>query len=463
MPEQYPEYWEVPSMELSEYLDTVSEQIRCKKARIMVREELENHVQEQSDAYEADGMTPSEAKREAVRQMGDPIETGTALNRIHRPHLEWKFLILVLLLSALGLALQYMTCYTGLFGGISGDLADYFWKRQCFFTVAGLAVLAAVYIVDYTILGRYPLLLWFGYFVVIFIIANTHVVIMGKVRIYNYLTLFLPLYAGVLYRFRTKGYGAVAVCYLLSFMPFFMGLKTIMVHGSLELAGGCFLLLLIAVWKGFFHVKKARTIAALIAVPVLTLLLLYWKGTDLGVLHTYQMVRLQSIFGPDMLHYNSNGGIIPYLQESVSSFQMFGSSAAPVPKAMKFLNCDYVVFFVFAKYGIAAGTAMLCILAATAVKAFSISWRQKNRLGFLVGTACSVVLTIQMIVYVAANFGVPLVEPMTIPFLSYGGQSTLVNYILIGLILSVYRNKDIVSERHGTRGKWKIRLERLES
>ena len=42
MPEQYPDYWEVPSMELSEYLDTVSEQIRCKKARIMVREELEN-------------------------------------------------------------------------------------------------------------------------------------------------------------------------------------------------------------------------------------------------------------------------------------------------------------------------------------------------------------------------------------------------------------------------------------
>ena len=112
---------------------------------------------------------------------------------------------------------------------------------------------------------------------------------------------------------------------------------------------------------------------------------------------------------------------------------------------------------------LAAGTAMLSILAVTAVKAFSISRRQKNRLGFLVGTACSVVLTIQMIVYVAANFGVPLVEPMTIPFLSYGGQSTLVNYILLGLILSVYRNKDIVSERHGTRGKWKIRLERLES
>lgn len=450
-------------MELSEYLDTVSEQIRCKRARTMVREELENHVQEQAEAYEAGGMTAPEAMREAVRQMGDPIETGTALNRIHRPQLEWKFLILVLLLSALGLALQYMTCYTGLFGGFSSDLADYFWKRQCFFTVAGLGVLAAVYIVDYTILGRYPLLLWFGYFAVIFIIANTHTVIMGKVRIYNYLTLFLPLYAGVLYRFRSKGYGAVAVCYLLSFMPFFVGLKTILVHGSLELAGGCFLLLLIAVCKGIFHVRKTRTIAALIALPLITSLLLYWKGADLGLLHHYQLARIQYVFSPDMLDYNSNGGIIPYLWESVSGFRMFGSSAAPVPKAMKSLNCDYVVFFVFAKYGIAAGTAMLSILAVTAVKAFSISRRQKNRLGFLVGTACSVVLTIQMMVYMAANFGVPLVEPMTIPFLSYGGQSTLVNYILLGLILSVHRNKDIVSERHGTRGKWKIRLERIES
>lgn len=450
-------------MELSEYLDTVSEQIRCKRARTMVREELKNHVQEQAEAYEADGMMAPEAMREAVRQMGDPIETGTALNRIHRPQLEWKFLILVLLLSALGLALQYMTCYTGLFGGFSSDLADYFWKRQCFFTVAGLGVLAAVYIVDYTILGRYPLLLWFGYFAVIFIIANTHTVIMGKVRIYNYLTLFLPLYAGVLYRFRSKGYGAVAVCYLLSFMPFFVGLKTILVHGSLELAGGCFLLLLIAVCKGIFHVRKTRTIAALIALPLITSLLLYWKGADLGLLHHYQLARLQYVFSPDMLDYNSNGGIIPYLWESVSGFRMFGSSASPVPKAMKSLNCDYVVFFVFAKYGIAAGTAMLSILAVTAVKAFSISRRQKNRLGFLVGTACSVVLTIQMMVYMAANFGVPLVEPMTIPFLSYGGQSTLVNYILLGLILSVHRNKDIVSERHGTRGKWKIRLERIES
>lgn len=450
-------------MELSEYLDTVSEQIRCKRARTMVREELKNHVQEQAEAYEADGMMAPEAMREAVRQMGDPIETGTALNRIHRPQLEWKFLILVLLLSALGLALQYMTCYTGLFGGFSSDLADYFWKRQCFFTVAGLGVLAAVYIVDYTILGRYPLLLWFGYFAVIFIIANTHTVIMGKVRIYNYLTLFLPLYAGVLYRFRSKGYGAVAVCYLLSFMPFFVGLKTILVHGSLELAGVCFLLLLIAVCKGIFHVRKTRTIAALIALPLITSLLLYWKGADLGLLHHYQLARIQYVFSPDMLDYNSNGGIIPYLWESVSGFRMFGSSAAPVPKAMKSLNCDYVVFFVFAKYGIAAGTAMLSILAVTAVKAFSISRRQKNRLGFLVGTACSVVLTIQMMVYAAANFGVPLVEPMTIPFLSYGGQSTLVNYILLGLILSVHRNKDIVSERHGTRGKWKIRLERIES
>ena len=431
---------EVLSMKLSEYLDTLLEQIRCKKASPLVKEELENYVQEQAKDYEADGMKPLEAMKEVVRQMGDPIETGYALNRIHRPRLEWKFLIMVLALSILGLALQYFMCYTGLFEGYSGGLADYFWKRQCFFTIVGLGVLTAVYIADYSILGRYPILLWFGYFLVIFILTYTHDVTAGKVRIYNYLTLFLPLYAGVLYRFKTKGYGAVAICCLIGFMPFFIGMKTIQVHGSLELASACFLLLIIAVWKGFFYVKKARTITVLIAVPLIGLGLLYWKGEELGLVAAYQMVRLKSLFGPDMLQYNSNGGILPYLQESVSSFRLLGSSALPMPETMKYINCDYVIFFVFAKYGIAAGVSTLLILFATMWKAFSISWRQKNRLGFLVSTACSVVLAIQMIVYTAANFGVPLVEPMTIPFLSYGGQSTIVNYILIGLILSVYRN-----------------------
>ena len=43
-------------MELHEYLDTLSEQIRCKKARPMVVEEIENHINDQAEAYIKNGM-----------------------------------------------------------------------------------------------------------------------------------------------------------------------------------------------------------------------------------------------------------------------------------------------------------------------------------------------------------------------------------------------------------------------
>lgn len=67
-------------MELSEYLNSVTDQIRCHKARPMIREELQNHILEQAESYEREGMTPPDSVREAVRQMGDPVEAGCALD-----------------------------------------------------------------------------------------------------------------------------------------------------------------------------------------------------------------------------------------------------------------------------------------------------------------------------------------------------------------------------------------------
>lgn len=44
-------------------------------------------------------MSKEDAEREAVRQMGDPVETGCALNRIHRPAFPWKLFVLAVFLT----------------------------------------------------------------------------------------------------------------------------------------------------------------------------------------------------------------------------------------------------------------------------------------------------------------------------------------------------------------------------
>ena len=70
-------------MEYTEYMETLKEQIQNKRARALVSEEINGHIEEQAQGYEEEGMSREDAKREAVRQMGDPVETGCALNRTH--------------------------------------------------------------------------------------------------------------------------------------------------------------------------------------------------------------------------------------------------------------------------------------------------------------------------------------------------------------------------------------------
>ncbi len=49
-------------MTREDYLRAVEEQIRCKKARPMVRKELEDHIQDQRDAYIVEGNIGREAE-----------------------------------------------------------------------------------------------------------------------------------------------------------------------------------------------------------------------------------------------------------------------------------------------------------------------------------------------------------------------------------------------------------------
>src|SRR5699024_10018830 len=75
----------------------------------MVRRELEDHIQDQRDAYISEGKIGREAEKLAVCQMGDPVETGRALDRIHRPRMEWMLPLMAVLLSACGLMIQYLS------------------------------------------------------------------------------------------------------------------------------------------------------------------------------------------------------------------------------------------------------------------------------------------------------------------------------------------------------------------
>ena len=91
---------------MEEYIRIITEQIRCARAREGIARELRNHIEDQAEAYEKEGMEHETALAEAVRQMGDPVAVGIELDRIHRPGMDWKLLGMTVLLSTGGLLIM---------------------------------------------------------------------------------------------------------------------------------------------------------------------------------------------------------------------------------------------------------------------------------------------------------------------------------------------------------------------
>ena len=99
-------------MDRRSYLNILEGQIRAKRARPMVVREVEDHIEDQKAAFLAEGMTGEEAEEAAVLEMGDPVEAGVALDRIHRPQMAWSVLAGTLLMTVLGMGLQMLVVMT---------------------------------------------------------------------------------------------------------------------------------------------------------------------------------------------------------------------------------------------------------------------------------------------------------------------------------------------------------------
>lgn len=84
------------------FIRNVTEQIRCVRARDAIARELSDHISDQAEVYEAMGESHEDAVNRAVREMGDPVEVGVELDRVHRPQVDYKLIGMAFLFHIAG-------------------------------------------------------------------------------------------------------------------------------------------------------------------------------------------------------------------------------------------------------------------------------------------------------------------------------------------------------------------------
>lgn len=419
-------------MKIEEYITTLTEQIRFKQARAGVAQEIRNHILDQTNAYEQDGIEHEKAIEMAVREMGDPVEAGIALDRIHRPHFDWRLFFMTVLFSLAGLFLMYVT---GALGQSSSQIL-----RQCFFTFAGIGVVLFLYFVDYTFIAKYALPIYILMSIAFIVYNKTGIKVNGCIPAFRSLVyLYIPVYAGILYHYRGKSRRNIVKSLLFLIVTAFLAERlALSMFIGFSVAVICIVLFLYAFIKGWFGKREKQT-AIRIVISTFVLVLAVFAIYMIFFAYDYQKMRLAAFLNQNSYQHAENY-LITRTRYVLTNAQIIGGRADNILEEGLVYNETFLILAQsIAMFGIIVGAVIIAAFALLGVRAFHIVKHQKNQFGMLMSAACFLLVIYNCITGVLMNFGLWPMSTLQFPFLTRGGSGTIVYAVIIGLLMSCRR------------------------
>ena len=435
-----------------EYMASLTEQVHDVRAKRLVAAEIENHIEEQAEYYEACGMQREEALTEAVRQMGDPVETGVELNKIHRPKTPVVMLGLIIIMMLTAIIMQAV-----IFAAGGNELSR--WAtlpKTIVYNLIGFCIILGLLYCDYNFIAKYAYWMY-GVYMMGIPILHVWVSVFREVghvtpsaAFYGVQMLFPIIFAGIVYRNRKQGLYGIGMCLALGIAAVLWSSMILGTGGNdyrysavaetlLILVG----ILVIALVKNIFGIAKRRRlfvfeIGAALFVCGIGVGIFYILG---GGSQSYLAMRILNAFTGNEVGYMNL-----LIRQSIMDAEWIGGQSFLLGEPNSESYNLFVLNCVFTYFGKLAGVLVIAVYVGFLLVALRMSLKQSNRMGMLVGSACTVSILVRFVAYVACNFGFGVWWTTLVPFLSYGRVSAIMNGIYIGLILCVYRNSCILSE-----------------
>ena len=429
---------------MEEYLNNLLDQIRCRKAHAAIREELESHISDQIEDNMKAGMTREEAEKAAVCDMGDPVTTGISLDQIHRPKMARQIIVLMAVIMFAGVLIHWMMgAPVACMQTISGFCLMFF---ICHLDYTRIAAIAKVIAAGIILVGIYALFFGVRFGGNIWVAS----LLLLRISMFSFLMLYVPVYGAILYSYYGEGYKGLVKAALWAVPPLFIALMMSSLTLFLILSVCMISLLVLAVVKKWFQVKQKRVvIGAAILVLAITGILQIANAP-------YQMDRIRNFLAGDV----ESNYVTKVLKNCFTGSILIGKGVEELKTTLPDYNNSFILAYLTGTYGYIICTAVCAVLVLLIVAIFSIVFRQKNQLGMMMGFGSGMILFTNIAINLLENFGILPTSQTFLPFFSKGGSCMYVCYILMGVILSVYRYKDVYSV-HLPKRKGRARLPKV--
>jgi cell division protein FtsW (lipid II flippase) len=372
------------------------------------------------------GLSEEVAENKAVEQMGSPIKLGRELNKLHKPKVDW-FLI-ILLVAAMGLGFLPVIAF-----GHTNDLL----MNKVIFVILGVVAALGMMRIDYRKLER---LGWLFYTIGVLILLMLYcfpnasmvgepLIKIGPIAIGRLMAVpfFFLAWASFFNNNRLK-VKYLVVLYLFSLYLFLIGsaFSTIFIYIAM---------VFVMLWWSRLGKKKAVIITA---VPIC--LFIIRISFSLDSVKRYYWPTFLAYINPER---DARGAGFMYirLKEVMSSAGWFGTSGdtkfIPAP------DTDFVFASLTYYYGYFLALVLVLILSLFVARLVIISYKINDPYGKLLLVGGMTLFVVQFIYNVGMIVGLLPIASISLPFISYGLTPTLFHALLMGIVLSVYRRKDI--------------------
>lgn len=453
-------------MQIKEFLCSVCEEIKYKPIRESVAEELKNHIEESKENYIQEGLEEQIAEKKAIKQMGEAQEIGKKLNKIHRPKLDWKLLlILMILLCFSGLVVLIKSRNDIELFGAEGESI----KKFVTFVIIGIVVSIPIYFINYTKIKKYSNLLY--------LLATLSIIwallfgsfVNGKPYIYfHFMTIApeivaIPLYIVAFIGFISESNKKNKIeSIILKYAKIKINMDLVKIIG-LSILSLVFLRLIPSITSVLtlgliYMILGTAKILQVKENKIKNMIKLWGPVILIGILilmqiltsHPYILNRLIASINPRS-DATGDGWIAIERKSIIGSAKLWGE-AENTSNAIDLFDegTNFAFISVLAHYGWILSIGLVLAIITFSIKLIFNAIKIKDSYGKLLIIGLSSMFILQSIFNILMNLNLWIEAGFYLPFISYGGGSLVINMMSLTFILAIYRKKDIIMIQNKT-------------
>ena len=373
-----------------------------------------------------------------MRDFSRPISRLTVLpdeqsflRRLGNVH--WGPLVAALLLSAIGLATVRSA---------SAELAgDYFTRQLVWLTIGIILLLLVFFAFDYhALVDAAPAFYIIGLALLILVLF------IGEVRGGARSWLVLGPFSGqpselakiattlMLCRYLSSGRARVLKLREIFVALAIVGVPVLLVALERDMGGAVMFLPMLAGLLLVAGIARRQLIAAGFLALVLG------AGLWHFAMHDYQKTRILSFLSPEADPLGA-GYQVRQSKIAVGSGQWmgrgYGQGTQSQLRFLPALHTDFIMAVLAEEWGFVGVLTVLALYAFYVYSAMTIAARSRDRAGILLVVGLVAIITFHSLYNTAMVVGLLPITGIPLPFLSYGGSFTMVNFLATGLILNV--------------------------